>query len=59
MGGWRKLQSGFIFTNTVGVVKSRRISCTRHVAYLEEMRNMCRMFVRTRQGKRPGGMIWV
>jgi hypothetical protein len=56
-GEWRKLHNEELndLTNTVRVVKSRRMRWAGHVARMGEERGAHRMLVRKPEGKRPLG----
>jgi hypothetical protein len=58
MGQWRKLHTGELLnlyssSDIIRQIKSRRMSCARHVACIGEGRNMYRLLVGGLEGKRP------
>jgi hypothetical protein len=59
-GEWRKLHSGelhilYSSPDIVRRIKSRRMRWAGHVARMGEERNVCRVLVGKREGKRPLG----
>jgi len=61
-GGWRKLHNEelhdlYCSPNTVGVIKSRTMRWTEHVARMEERRGIYRVLVGKPEGKRALGRL--
>jgi hypothetical protein len=59
-GGWRRLHHGELhdfhaLRNIFGVIKSRRVRCSGHVARTGDMRNAYKILVRKPERKRPLG----
>jgi hypothetical protein len=50
-----ELNSLFSLPNTIGMIKSRRMKWTGHVAQMGEKRNAYRVLVEKPRGKRPLG----
>jgi hypothetical protein len=57
-GDWRKLNNEelhnlYSSSNIIGMIKSRRMRCARHVARMRELRNAHTILVGNPEGKRP------
>jgi hypothetical protein len=57
-GGWKRphneeLHNLHTSSSIIRVITSRRMRWTEHVARMEEMRNVCNIFVGEPEGKRP------
>jgi hypothetical protein len=60
IGGWKrlhneKLHNLYCLPNVIGMIKSRRVRCTEHVACMVENRNESGILVGKPEGRRPLG----
>jgi hypothetical protein len=63
-GSWRRLRNEelhnlYTSSNTIRIIKSRRMRRARHVARLGEMRDVYKILVGKPEGKRPLGILSV